>query len=148
MTSNKEHSMPGFTALSIADAESIYDPGTRSHWLPLRDALGIGAFGFNAWRADAGAEVIERHDELTEDAGGHEEVYFVVEGEARFTVGGEEVPAPAGTLLFIADPGLERVAVAERDGTVVLAVGAERGRAFEVSTWETRSLADARGAGG
>ena len=136
--------MPGFNTLSVDEAETIYDSDTRAHWLPLRDLLGIGAFGINAWRADAGAEVIERHDELDDNTHGHEEVYFVAEGEARFTVGGEEIAAPAGTLLFVSDPALERVALAERDGTLVLAVGAERGRAFEPSGWEQRALESAR----
>jgi hypothetical protein len=43
--------------------------------------------------------------------------------------------------VFIEDPALERVAVAEEDGTLVLAIGAERGKAFEPSAWESRELA-------
>jgi hypothetical protein len=128
--------MAGYRALRIEDVEPRpYDTGAE--WLPLRDALGIGAFGMNAWRADAGTEVIERHDE-TDYA--HEEVYVVVAGRARFTVGGDELDAPAGTAVFIEDPALERVAVAEEPGTIVLAVGAKRGEAFQVSAWERREL--------
>jgi hypothetical protein len=35
---------------------------------------------------------------------------------------------------------LERVAVAEEPGTLVLAVGAKQGEAYEVSAWEGRRL--------
>jgi hypothetical protein len=129
--------MAGYRALRIADVEPRRQDETGADWLPLRDALGIGAFGFNAWRADAGGEVIERHDESDYD---HEEVYVVVSGRARFTVAGEELDASPGTVVFVEDPALERVAVAEEDGTVVLTIGAKRGEAFEVSAWERRRL--------
>ena len=111
-------------------------------WKPLRRHLGIGAFGVNAWVAAAvGDQAIERHDEApAEGAAGHEELYVVLRGEARFTVDGDEIPAPAGTLVFIADPALVRVAVATAPDTVVLAIGAARGVAFEPSDWEDRWL--------
>ena len=109
---------------------------------PVRHALGLEAFGVNAWVGDeAGVEVIEEHDELGED-GDQEELYFVVSGRATFTVDGDRVDAPAGTFVALRDPALRRVAVAEEDGTVVLAVGAVRGRAFEPSGWELRRVTD------
>jgi quercetin dioxygenase-like cupin family protein len=64
----------------------------------------------------------------------------VMKGAARFTVDGEEIDAPAGTLVFISDPALTREAVATADDTVVLAIGAARGVAFEPSDWEGRWL--------
>jgi tetratricopeptide (TPR) repeat protein len=39
-------------------------------------------------------------------------------------------------MVFVRDPALSRVAVAEEEGTVVLAVGGEPGAAYEVSPWE------------
>jgi hypothetical protein len=42
--------------------------------------------------------------------------------------------------VFVADPALERAAVATEDGTIVLALGAEPGVAFGVSEWEQRAL--------
>jgi hypothetical protein len=128
--------MAGFRALRIDEVEPR-DWDTGGEWLPLRHALGVGAFGVNAWRADAGREVIERHDESDY---GHEELYVVLAGRATFAVGGEEIDAPAGTAVFVEDPSLERVGVAEQDGTLVLSVGAKRGQAFEVSAWEERHL--------
>jgi hypothetical protein len=133
--------MPGYRTLSLGDTRTVsYDTG--ADWLPLRADLGVGAFGLNAWRAGKGQEVIERHDELDPSGGGvDQEVYVVLEGAARFTVGGDDIPAPAGTVVFVEDPALERVAIAEEDGTLVLAIGAERGKAFEPSAWERRELA-------
>jgi tetratricopeptide (TPR) repeat protein len=46
------------------------------------------------------------------------------------------VDAPAGTIVFIADPAVKRVAVSEREGTTVLAVGARPGEPFSPSAWE------------
>jgi hypothetical protein len=91
--------------------------------------------------------VIERHDEAPDDGGanGHEELYVVLRGRARFTVGGDELDAPAGTLVFVVDPQLTREAVATAPDTAVLTVGAARGVAFEPSPWEARSLRE-RGA--
>jgi hypothetical protein len=113
-------------------------------WKPLRHHLGVGAFGVNAWvAAAAGDAAVERHDEAPSEAGetGHEELYVVMKGAARFTVDGEAIDAPAGTLVFISDPALTREAVATADDTVVLAIGAARGVAFEPSDWEGRWLA-------
>ena len=112
-------------------------------WKPLRHELGIGAFGVNAWLAKAaGDQAVERHDEKVAEGGtnGHEELYVVLRGAARFTVDGEAIDARAGTLVFVSDPELTREAIATADDTVVLAIGAARGVAFEPSDWEARWL--------
>ena len=119
------------------------DSEAEPDWKPLHHHLGIGAFGVNAWLApSAGDQAVERHDEAPEEDGtnGHEELYVVLRGTARFTVAGERFDAPAGTLVFISDPALVREAVAAEDDTIVLAVGAARGVAFTPSDWETRWL--------
>ena len=102
-------------------------------WKPVRRPLGITAFGINAYTAaNAGDEVVEEH---TEEQLGHEEVYFVHTGHAVFTVDGEEVDAPAGTLVYLDDPEQRRHAVAAEPETTVLAIGGVPG-AHEVSAWE------------
>ncbi len=107
---------------------------SRDDWIPIRDHFGIAAFGVNAWRrGGAGETVIAPHTELMAR---HEELYVVLEGHATFTVDGEDVDAPAGTLVFVADPASRRGAVAKEPGTTVLVVGAEPGAAFTVSPWE------------
>lgn len=131
--------MAGHRTLHLDSLEPRRDPDTGADWLTLRHTLGVAAFGINAWRApEAGIDVIERH---TEEDSAHQEVYVVVAGSARFTVGGEEIAAPTGTVIFVEDPALERAAIADEPETVVLAIGAERGRIFTPSPWETELLA-------
>ena len=89
------------------------------YWAPIRHHFGITTFGVNAWRGAAGDEVIKRHDESDS---GHPELYFVLSGDAVFTVGEDEVPAPAGTLMWIEDPAAERIGVAKAADTVVLSI--------------------------
>ena len=103
------------------------------HWRPIRSRFGIQAFGVNAYTAEPGKEIVEEH---TEQTYGHEELYVVVSGRATFTLDGEEVEAPAGTLVHLPDPAVRRTAVAAEPGTAVLALGAKRGEAFQPSPWE------------
>lgn len=112
--------------LHIDDAERI--PGHGFLWRPLRKQLGTSAFGVNGYTADAGGEVIEDHDELSAGAAGHEELYLVIQGAATFTVDGEEVAAPQGTMVVV-PPGTRRGATATEDGTTVLVIGGVPGAA-------------------
>lgn len=107
-------------------------------WHPVRKRFGIQAFGVNAYTAEkVGEQIVEEHDEAgAGGAGGHEELYIVLTGRATFTVDGESQDAPAGTFIYIGEPSLRRKAIAEENGTVVLAVGGRAGKAFEVSAWE------------
>jgi tetratricopeptide (TPR) repeat protein len=113
----------------------------------VRRELGIRAFGTNAFTADAGHELIEDHDETGSGAGGHEELYVIIAGHARFMIDGVEHDARAGTLVFLPDPESRRSATALVDGTTAIAVGGVPGRAYEVSPWESafaaKPLADA-----
>ncbi len=103
---------------------------------PVRLHFGIASFGVNAYSATTGKQVIEEHDELGHGAGRHEELYFVASGHATFELAGEEVDAPAGTLVFVRDPAVRRGAKAKGPATTVLVVGGVIGRAFEPSPWE------------
>jgi quercetin dioxygenase-like cupin family protein len=103
-------------------------------WRPIRRRFGIDAFGVNAYTAEKPGDcVVEEH---TETQLGHEELYVVVRGRARFTLADEEIDAPAGTLVFISDPSVKRGAVADEADTVVLAVGGKPGEGFTPSGWE------------
>jgi tetratricopeptide (TPR) repeat protein len=125
----------GWDVLSVDDLDAISVAGVV--WHPIRRRLGIHAFGVNAYTAErAGEHVIEEHDESTSGAGGHEELYVVLRGHATFTVDGETRAAPAGTMVFLRDPKVRRSAVADEEGTLVLAIGGEPGKAYEVSPWE------------
>jgi quercetin dioxygenase-like cupin family protein len=102
-------------------------------WKPIRKTLGVTAFGINAYTAtNAGDEVVEEH---TEEQLGHEEIYAVISGRATFTVDGEEIDAPAGTLVYLDDVAQRRHAIATEAGTTVLAIGGVPGT-HEASAWE------------
>jgi tetratricopeptide (TPR) repeat protein len=104
-------------------------------WSPIRLSLEVSAFGINAWTADElGAAVIPAHDERPT---GHEELYLVTAGHATFTVEGEEVDAPAGTIVFVRDPTATRGAVAQEPATTVLSVGGKPGEPYRPLAWET-----------
>ena len=126
-----------FRTLQLSELEPIPAVGGTLLWHPLRYALGVSAFGVNAYTAPAaGQDVVEEHTEASGAAGGHEELYVVLTGHARFTIDGDEVDAPAGTLVFLPDPQSRRHAVAVDAGTTVLAIGAEPGKPYAVSAWE------------
>jgi mannose-6-phosphate isomerase-like protein (cupin superfamily) len=127
-----------FRTLSISDLDPVPALDGALLWHPLRHALGVTAFGVNAYTApSAGRDVVEEHTE-GDETGGHEELYVVLSGCARFTIDGEQLDAPAGTCVFLPDPTSKRYAVALEDATRVLAVGGEPGKPFEVSAWEWR----------
>ena len=132
---------PGARVIRIDEVQSLPVVGGTLQWHPLRHELGISAFGMNAYTAaKAGDLVVEAH---TEEALGHEEVYVVLSGRATFTLDGEELDAPAGTVVHLSDPKVRRVARAVEDGTRVLAVGAKPGVAYEPSPWEAAFRAEA-----
>jgi hypothetical protein len=116
--------MSGYKTAHLDDIAAEQWP----YWAPIRHHFDIGAFGINAWRGADGDEVIKR---------------LVLSGSCAFTVDGDEVAAPAGTLVYVADAGVERVAFAQEDGTVVLSIGATRGTLFEPSGWDTGFLESA-----
>jgi tetratricopeptide (TPR) repeat protein len=125
-----------FRTLRIDELDPIDVAGLR--WLPVRHTLGVRGFGVNAYSAGAGEDVVEDHTEADDAGRGHQEMYVVLSGHARFEVDGETVDAPAGTFVFLPEPTSRRHAVAQADGTTVLALGGEPGVPYEVSAWEWR----------
>ena len=103
-------------------------------YVRLRADLDIGAFGASAsHQKKAGEPVVGEHDEVGPASDGHEELYVVVQGRATFTVDGEEIDAPQGTVVFVRNPAAKRKAVAETDGTIVFAVGGRRGEPYRLT---------------
>ena len=103
-------------------------------WRPIRRHFGIRAFGVNAYTAkQAGGQIVEEH---TESSLGHEEIYLVLRGRARFTIDGNDHELGPGQLAFLRDPALCRGAVALDAETVVLALGGKPGEPHVTSPWE------------
>ena len=133
--------MSAAQVMRLDEVESLGSAGAPT-WRRIRAAFGIASFGVNAWEATAdGQQIINEHDELGPGAAAHEELYLVLAGRATFTVDGERIDAPAGTLVYVRDPESRRGAVGETTGTVVLALGGKPGEAFTVSPWERSSEA-------
>ncbi len=72
------------------------------------------------------------------DGRGHEEVYVVLRGRARFTLDGAQCDAPAGTFVVVA-PAVHRHAVAIEPGTAVLALGGPATYEPSASEWIERA---------
>ena len=122
------------------DIDPDYPDATDGDFHLVRRHFDIRAFGVNGIAGNAGEELVEPHHERDDEANrtdGHEELFAVMSGHAVFTVGGEDVDAPAGTLVFVRDPALIRSARAIADGTAILAVGGRPGAAYKISRWES-----------
>ncbi len=108
------------------------------HWIPVRHHFGIESFGINLWRGRDDGTVIPEHDEGDSD---EPELYYVVQGHATFTVDGEEVDAPAGTMVWVTRSSARRAARAAADGTLVLAVSSGcPGQVYAPDGWDSKYL--------
>jgi len=113
---------PKWTVAKIDEIER------RDRWIPVREHLGIRAFGINAYRPRENGEIINDHREADS---GQEELYVVLDGHATFELDGEVVDAPAGTLVF-ARPASQRKASGD---ATVLVIGAAPGEAYQSINW-------------
>ncbi len=100
----------------------------RGRNIPVREHLGIHAFGLNAYTPGEDGTLIGEHDEA---GSGQEELYIVLDGTATFEVDGETFDASAGTLVFVRPESRRK---ATGDGTV-LALGGTPGEAYQGLDW-------------
>jgi hypothetical protein len=100
----------------------------RNRDIPVREHLGIHAFGINAFTPGENGILVNEHDE---SGTGQEELYIVLDGEATFEIDGRSVVAPAGTFVFVG-PASRRKATGT--GTV-LVIGATPGEAYHGIDW-------------
>lgn len=121
---------------AVAALDDIVHP-QWPYWAPIRHHFDVRSFGVNAWRGEPGEDVVKPH---SEGPGGHEELYIVLGGSAHFEIAGESFDAPAGTVIHIGDPELQRSAKATASGTVVLSLGGWPEKPFTVSEWEQGSF--------
>lgn len=134
-----------YGSVRLADVETLAEVDSGNPYVKdspfhlIRRHFDIQAFGVNAATGDAGDELIEEHheaDDAENQTNGHQELYVVMTGQAVFTVDGEEIDAPAGTVVFVRDPDLLRAARATADDTAIFMVGGPTGVPFTVSRWE------------
>jgi quercetin dioxygenase-like cupin family protein len=125
-----------YGVVSLDELERYPAMGGAPVLMPVRRLLDVRAFGINCWTAPVGAAVIERHSEPD----GDEEVYVVVRGRARFSIGEETFEAGPATLVHVR-PDTVREAVAIEPETLVLAIGAKPGEVFEPKSWEDNQIA-------
>ena len=100
----------------------------RGREIPVREHLGIHAFGINAFKTDADGTLINEHDE---SGSGQEELYLVLDGTATFEIDGETIDAPAGTFLAVR-PEARRKATGD---ATVLVLGGTPGEAYQGIDW-------------
>lgn len=113
---------PGCKVAHLDDIER------RGRDIPVREYMGIHAFGVNAFTPGENGTLVGEHDEA---GSGQEELYIVLDGTATFEVDGETFDAKQGTLVFV---GPESRRKATGDGTV-LALGGTPGEAYEGIDW-------------
>jgi hypothetical protein len=118
----------GYEVATVDELEELPVNQGEFVWRPVRRHFGISAFGTNAYTAKAGQRVVEEHSEKD----GHEEMYVVLRGRAIFTLGDDEIDAPAGSLVFVR-PGRSAARSRQRTIPPCAAVGAKPGVVFEPS---------------
>ena len=131
--------MARWTVGAITEIPVVSDGGPDDpRWHPLQHALGIDTFGLNLFVASRSEQtLVEEHDE---HASGQQELYLVLEGEAMFTLDGEQVHLTAASAVAITDPTVRRSATALVQGTKLLVIGAAD--APFTSTWDARHFSD------
>ena len=106
-------------------------PRPTATWHAIRNHFGITAFGVAATEAARGEALIWPH---TEKDYGHEELYLVLTGRARFLFEGDgEVEVGAHELLYV-QPEAGRGAIALETPTMVFIVGGKPGT-YEPPVW-------------
>ena len=96
-------------------------PTEFGRWAALNTQLGVDAYGVNLREASPGEPVELTHDEADT---AQQEIFVVISGRARFTVGDETFDAGPGTAVGVGDPALTRGHEALEPGTRVLCIGA------------------------
>jgi hypothetical protein len=92
--------MPGhYYVRRLDELPSVPDPEPGDpDWRPVRHYFGIESFGVNAFVATVGdEEIVVEHDEVSGNAQGHQELYYLARGRARFSLDGDELDIDEGT---------------------------------------------------
>jgi tetratricopeptide (TPR) repeat protein len=123
-----------FGTLSLEEAFAAGEGDRR--FARIRRDLGVRSFNVNALRAVAGEELLREHDEAGPTTDRHERLWLVLSGHAVFTVDGEEIDAPAGTVVHVPVPEAKRSAIAKEAGTTLLGIGGRPGEPYRETPGE------------
>jgi mannose-6-phosphate isomerase-like protein (cupin superfamily) len=139
LESGKKPPDTGYCAYSLSGGDRMNDKPNwkvahiddierRGRDIPVREQLGIHAFGINAFTPSDDGTLVHEHDEA---GSGQQELYILLDGKATFEVDGEAVEAQPGTLVYVGPEARRKVT---GDGTI-LVVGATPGEAYEGIDW-------------
>jgi quercetin dioxygenase-like cupin family protein len=107
-------------------AHAVVDPNSiearRGVFRPLREALGVTAFGINQIELAPNGEGFE-HDH---GGDGQEEVYVIIRGGGSIRIDGAEEELRTGYLVFLS-PDAKRQMVAGPDGLAWVGIGTQPG---------------------
>ena len=102
----------GYTIKHVDEFEEMEGSGNAT-WRLARKTLGAESFGFNVVDIGPGGQIPE-HDHTGDN---QEEIYIILEGEAKLISDGDEQSAAAGTYCRYA-PEVRRTIRNESDGNV------------------------------
>ena len=135
--------MAGYRTLHLDDIPTVRfeDDSSIPSWKPVRRHLGVEAFGTNAYVGEQPGDIVidASRRAARRRRSAHQELYLVVGGRARFTVGDDSFDVPSGGIVFLDDPALVREAVAVEPATVIFAVGSPVEAPFSPPTGRTAS---------
>jgi quercetin dioxygenase-like cupin family protein len=120
----------GFDVMHLEDFDQMEGSGECT-WRLARKSLDVSSFGMNLVDIGPGGQIPEH----TEDERDHEEVFIILDGDAKASIDGTEHPAPKGTFVRAA-PEVRRTIRNDSDGPVrLLIVSAPRSSGYEPMGW-------------
>jgi uncharacterized cupin superfamily protein len=110
-------------------------PTEFGHWAALNAPLGLDAFGVNVVEPAPESLGDIAHDEADTS---QQELFVVISGRARFTIGDDVLEAGPGTAIGVGNPAVPRGYEALEPGTRVLCIGAQpSGGPVDWGSWIT-----------
>jgi quercetin dioxygenase-like cupin family protein len=120
----------GYTIKRIDEFEEMEGSGGAT-WRLARKTLGAEAFGFNVVDIEAGGQ-IPAHDHTGDN---QEEVFVILDGQAKIVTDDQEHDAPTGTFCRFA-PDVNRTIRNESDSTVrALLIGVPVDSGYQGMGW-------------
>lgn len=105
--------------------------GYQGQFLYAAKGLGVKSWGMNLLKLPAGWPDYPEHDHVGD---GQEEVYVVLEGEARLEAGGKSWTLEPGMLARVGASQKRKITPGP-NGVTMLALGGTPGKAYEPPSW-------------